>query len=80
MGVFGDFEGDGLDAGHDFRGGKGMTGAFINHSALLRWSGTGTYWPMIDRVLPSRSLMQPCSAWGRNVVSESISRAAHLLL
>ena len=47
-------------------------------AALFRCDGcgTGTYWSMIDRDLRSRSLMQPCSAWGRNVVSESVSRAA----
>ena len=39
-----------------------------------------TYWSMIDRDLRSRSLMQPCSTWGRNVVSISVSRAAGYVL
>ena len=45
---------------------------------LLRGDGcgSGTYWSMIDRDLRSRSLMQPCSAWGRNVVSISVNQAA----
>ena len=39
----------------------------------LRGSGDRTYWSMIDKVLWSRSLIEPCSAWGRNVVSTTLS-------
>ena len=51
-------------------------------AALLRCGrfGDGAYWSMIDRDLRSSSLMQPCSAWGRNVVSISVSQAACYVL
>ena len=32
---------------------------------------------MMDEVLPSSNLMEPCSAWGRNVVSVPVSGIAY---
>ena len=40
MGVFGDFEGDGLDTGHDFRGVEGVPCAWL--ATLLSDEGVGT--------------------------------------
>ena len=76
VGVFGDFKGDGFGAGYDFRGGQRMADALISWPDQVRWSGNRSYWSMIDRVLWSNSLIEPCSACGRNVVSKSVSRAA----
>lgn len=45
--------------------------------ALLRWSVNRTHWSVISKVLRSSSLMKPCSAWGRNVVSKPVSQAAY---
>ena len=57
-----------------------MAGALISWPDQVRWSGNRTYWSMIDRVLWSNSLMEPCSACGRNVVSRSVSPAAYYLV
>ena len=52
----------------------------VSCPATLRWSVNRTYWSIIDKVLRSRSLMEPCSAWGRKVISIPVSRAVYYFM
>ena len=78
--VFRDLERERSDAGYDFGWGKGVPGALVSCRApagngVVRGGGDRTYWSTIVTVLRSSSLMEPCSTWGRNVVSTSVSLA-----